>query len=406
MNRAARILLEGTGLKLIYKLLKRSSRYLQSVIARRLQPLGVSSEKLGPPKGLIAVDDYVRLHGLENVEVWPAEIRSDPLQHFVPIDSQLKQCVTTAFATTTILAAHVVVLPRARVIGANGLVITEEDRVVKETLGSFRGSDVPHPIFSSIRLPSVHHYQGRFAVVGYNYAHGYYHWMLEVLPRFEILRRSKVAFDGVYMSPLITRFQREALDAIGFDPQCAVWSDAKTHIKADSLIVPSLPGAPGQIPRWVADYLRNLFLPNSAVAQDQRLLISRRKAARRRILNEEAVFVALQPLGFREVILEDFSLQEQARLFASAQCIVATHGAALTNLVFCSPGARVVELFAPTRYYNNFQVLSHLMGLQYQGLLTSLKGVSRTEARKQDLLVDVGNLSSYVESALSTLRCS
>jgi hypothetical protein len=405
-SKAVRIAYEASGLRLLYKVFKRASQSVQRTIAKRLQPLRYSSETFGPPKGLVGVDAYVQQRGFVDIEVYPREVRQEPIQHFEPTHGQLQRCASTDVVPITIQRAHVTLLPHGRVIGQNGLVITDSDHVIEETLGSFRGSSTPHPIFSSIRLPRVQRQEGRLAVVGYNYAHGYYHWMLEVLPRFEILRRSGVAFDRVYMSPLVARFQREALTAIGFNHASAIWATPRTHLKADLLVVPSLPAAPGQIPGWVAAFLRDLFLPKIPVAQTQRLLISRRKAARRRILNEEAVTAALQPLGFREVILEDYSLHEQARLFASAESIVATHGAALTNLVFCSPGTSIIELFAPTRSYNNFQVLSHLMGLRYQGLLTAMHGVSRAATRKQDLIVDVAGLVTYVNSALSTLRCS
>lgn len=391
-----RIMLEVSGFKLMFKLLKLARNRLQSAIAGCLQTLPVPSDTLGPPKGLVPIENYARRGGLSLCEVFHAEERSEPIQNFLPTKYAFKQSLSTDFSMTTILAAHVATLPRGRVLGCDGLVITADDQVVTETLGSFRGSSAPHPIFSSIRLPRIQRYPGRLAVVGYNYAHGYYHWMLEILPRFEILRRSRVQFDAVYMSPLVARFQQEALDAIGFDHRLAIWSDAKTHLQPDHLIVPSLPGAPGQIPRWVVDYLRNLLLPKTVPIQDQFLLISRRKAARRRIVNEEQVSKVLKPLGFLEVVLEDHSLHEQARLFASAKYIVATHGAALTNLVFCSPGTTVVELFAPTRTYNNFQVLSHLMGLHYRGLMTTAEGLGRTATRKQDLLVDAAALADLI----------
>ena len=42
-----------------------------------------------------------------------------------------------------------------------------------------------------------------------------------------------------------------------------------------------------------------------------------------------------------------WALLEQVDAFAAAQVVVAPHGAALGNLVFCPPGVRVLELFAP-----------------------------------------------------------
>jgi capsular polysaccharide biosynthesis protein len=47
------------------------------------------------------------------------------------------------------------------------------------------------------------------------------------------------------------------------------------------------------------------------------------------------------------VTLEDMEVGMQAALFHSAHCIVAAHGSALANLVFCRPGTRVLELYSP-----------------------------------------------------------
>lgn len=399
MNKPTRILLEATGLRLLYNLLRRSIVKARRTVAQRIQPLAISSEVIGPPKGRIDLKDYLQQKNLGYAMTIYEAPRLQPRQHFTSTDSSLQKCLSLQFEMAQPQKTYVATLPHARIYGPNGVVITDGDRVLTETQGSFWGISRQHPVFEKIKLPGVSHVPGRLAVVGYNYAHGYYHWMLEILPRFELLRRSGIPYDRVYMSPLLTGFQRDSLAILQFDQRRAIWATERTHVKADEVILPSLPGGhPGYIPRWVCDYLRDHFLPKEKVAQDQLLLISRRKAARRRILNEELLNKALFPLGFREVILEEHTIQEQARLFASAHTIVATHGAALTNLVFASPGAQVVELFGPSRTYNNFQVLSHLMGLKYHGLLTSPQGLSRSAIRKQDLFVDVPGIVRYLRT--------
>lgn len=399
MNKPTRILLEVTGLRLLYKLLRRIVVKVRRTVAQRIQPLAISSEVLGPPKGRIDLKDYLQQKNLGYAMTIHEEPRLQPRQHFLPTDSSLQKCLSLQFEMARPQETYVAMLPNARIYGPNGVVITDDDRVLTETQGSFLGTPTQHPVFEKTKLPGVSHVPGRLAVVGYNYAHGYYHWMLEILPRFELLRRSGIPYDRVYMSPLLTDFQRNSLAVLQFDQRQAIWATERTHIKADEVLLPSLPGGhPGYIPRWVCDYLRNHFLPRETIAQDQLLIISRRKAARRRILNEELLNKALFPLGFREVILEEHTIQEQARLFASAHTIIATHGAALTNLVFASPGAQVIELFAPSRTYNNFQVLSHLMGLNYHGLFTSPQGLSRSAIKKQDLLVDVPGIVGYLQT--------
>ena len=57
--------------------------------------------------------------------------------------------------------------------------------------------------------------------------------------------------------------------------------------------------------------------------------------------------IQLQNRGYDSVDCGKLSVQEQAEIFGSAEVVVGAHGAALTNLVFCRPGTRVVELFSP-----------------------------------------------------------
>jgi capsular polysaccharide biosynthesis protein len=58
------------------------------------------------------------------------------------------------------------------------------------------------------------------------------------------------------------------------------------------------------------------------------------------------------------------------RVFAEAELVVAVHGAALTNLAFCPPGALVVELFAPD-YVNvcYWALACQVEGLRYRYLV-------------------------------------
>jgi hypothetical protein len=66
---------------------------------------------------------------------------------------------------------------------------------------------------------------------------------------------------------------------------------------------------------------------------------------RRSIPNLRDLVPAFQDLATIVMVeLEAMRLQEQARLFRSADIIIAQHGAALANLVWCGPGAMVIEI--------------------------------------------------------------
>ncbi len=85
----------------------------------------------------------------------------------------------------------------------------------------------------------------------------------------------------------------------------------------------------------------------------------------RRIINEAEVQALLCSLGFETVDSENLALTDQALLFGSAEIVVGSHGAGLTNIVFCREGTVVIDLFAPTYVNPCYWVVSEACGLSY-----------------------------------------
>lgn len=70
------------------------------------------------------------------------------------------------------------------------------------------------------------------------------------------------------------------------------------------------------------------------------------------------------------VTLEHSNLAFQFALFQAAEVVIAQHGAALANLIWCEPGTSVVEILAEERrtdpaLIDYFGQLSHCLGLSY-----------------------------------------
>jgi capsular polysaccharide biosynthesis protein len=63
--------------------------------------------------------------------------------------------------------------------------------------------------------------------------------------------------------------------------------------------------------------------------------------------------------------MESMSVAQQASLLANAKIVVAPHGGGLTNLVFCQPGTKVIEIFSPNYVYPCYWLVSNLVGLEY-----------------------------------------
>lgn len=101
----------------------------------------------------------------------------------------------------------------------------------------------------------------------------------------------------------------------------------------------------------------------------RRLFISRRGARSRRCLNEAVLIARLAPLGFEPLCLETLPVKEQLEAFAAAAVVVGVHGAGLTNLVACRPGATVLELLPGDGPFNHYFLMASVLGLRHGHLI-------------------------------------
>jgi len=276
-------------------------------------------------------------------------------------------------------ATHVAVLPGGRTWGAGSAVITADDALLAPlslAVGDteeYLAEPERHPIFAERRLPPATRLDGVATLLSAPGGGGYYHWLIDLLPRLRLLEEAGMpvdASDHVIVNATSARYQRETLARLGVSGDRIVESRWHPHIRAERLVVPSLPGDFGHAPRWACDFLRDAFLPAEGVEDAGALLyLNRTHVTHRRVTNEAEFIARLQTLGFENPALERLPVAEQARRMAAARVVVAPHGAALTNLVFCRPGTRVIELLSPSDVSHVYWTLADTMGLDYAFLL-------------------------------------
>lgn len=210
---------------------------------------------------------------------------------------------------------------------------------------------------------------GRVAVLAGLSGHNYFHWMVDVLPRLELLRRSGLRWsdlDWFWINQVQANFQQETLGYLGIPSDKILAADRHPFIQAETLVVPSFPGHLGWPEPWAIAFLRQQFLPIAAPHPlYERIYVSRNKAHHRRLLNESEVMDRLQALDFQLVELETLSVAEQISLFAHAKVIIAPHGGGLTNLIFCTPGTTVIELFSKNYIRHYYWQVSQQLGLNH-----------------------------------------
>lgn len=284
--------------------------------------------------------------------------------------------------------------------------------VSREYPGQLPGCDrhdpTQHRIFRQESLPPVERIEGTVAIVAGLSANVYFHWMVDILPRLEILRQGGWKWeqiDGFVVNQCRQPFQRETLNKLGIPDHKIIEGDRHPHIQADRLIVPSFAGDLGFPAPWVIEFLRQTWLKDlvAQTSYPERIYISRSGARYRRLFNEAEVLALLQTYGFVSVAPEELSLDEQINLFRNAKAIVAPHGSGFTNILFCQPGTVVVELVCPHYFRHYFGTISQHLGLKHYYLVgesfhcSLLRNLMYVNPLIADMAIDLTSLRKILE---------
>ncbi|MEG4021927.1 tetratricopeptide repeat protein [Microcoleus sp. S13C4] len=265
-----------------------------------------------------------------------------------------------------------------------------------------------HSVFQLESFPGLKQIDGSVAVLSGLSGNVYFHWMVDVLPRIELLRhsgRDLAEIDWFLVNSCQHQFQRESLRILGI-PQEKVWeSDRLPHIQATELIVPSFAGYLGWPSGWAMDFLRREFLKGMipSLRYPKRIYISRSKARYRRVLNEEDVVEVLEKFGFVSILPESMSLAEQIAHFYHAEVIVAAHGSGLTNTIFCHQGTKVIELVSPHYISHYYWGISQYLQLEHYFLAGEafecypIRQLMYQNSLTEDILVNLSSLKRMVE---------
>jgi capsular polysaccharide biosynthesis protein len=310
----------------------------------------------------------VTLAGLPNVTISyldnaPLENRRIPLTTDDDIYWKYKQSLVS-------LPQQVFVLDVRgwRVWGNQGAVVTDDGRLLGDVSREFEKEE--HSIFKQLKLVPPVILSGTSVILSASGADMYYHWMFDILPRLQLLKTA--GFDSSSIDHYILDyrdipFQREALATLDIPLKkiCRANDHFGFHIRAERLIVPSLPSRLDEVAAFACRFLRETFLnEHTCSSYGERIYLKR--SGKRSITNELEIEDYLQEQGFETILCEQYTIAQQAVIFNNARIIVGPHGAAFSNVVFCKPGTKVLEFFSP-RWINPcyWTICNHIKATYY-----------------------------------------
>lgn len=299
--------------------------------------------------------------------------------------------------TVTIPETYWLAVPQAIVLSARqsvGSVIAHDGRVIHDSSRQWSRPPTDNQA-CHYKFPRPRTVEKTIAAVGIGGGGmNYYHWLVDVLLRIHLLQYGDI-WDRIDYFLLDEPSPKLAitLDILGIHPSQRLYARFDRTLASPLIVSPKFPTSTS--PAWHVEFLRRTFLPycdTTRCGMPQKIYISRAKASRRRIVNEEELLGYLAPLGYRPVWLEDLSFVEQISLFAQAQRVIGMHGAGLTNILWCPPGSRVLEIFPSASIATYYWVLANHVGMDYHYFVSNAPPLPQ-----QDTVINLRTFRQAVE---------
>jgi capsular polysaccharide biosynthesis protein len=318
------------NLKTIRAQLGRGAR--RAARALGFQPCGPVSTFHGKPEGAETID--------------PERVKEAiPSRPILPHRHPLLEANPISYRSTWVQRCEGV-----KVYGPTVAVADSENNLLADVTVEWGRRSEENWTFRRLCLPPAEVLKGKTLVLASTGGDTYFHWMTDVLPRLRLIREAgfdPAAFDHILVNGTDKPFQKETLESLGVPLHlCRAISRTETAFLCEEAVVSSLPGNSGVVPPETISFLRERLAPSESPS-GKKLLIGRRGASHRGLTREKEIREVLERRGFEAVECSMLAVRQQAGLFASAAVVVAAHGAAATNLAFCRPGTRVLELFGP-----------------------------------------------------------
>lgn len=243
-----------------------------------------------------------------------------------------------------------------------------------------------HTIF-----PLVHWYQS------------YYHWVIDYLPKLRILdiyEKETGNKPKILIREDSAGYRKESLELLGYsEDRILEWRD-EDCIESRALFTNHRKN-PWEHSRqdysWLRENILAKDISESRNNKNKRIYISRQgQKDNKNIHNNERSVLNFQPFedliksyGFKVIRAESYTLEEQVKLFNSADVIMGPHGAGLTNMVF-GEDPLVIELFPDSFIIPLYSYLCDTLEFEYLPIVV--------DSNDRNLVVDLELFDSLLSN--------
>lgn len=195
---------------------------------------------------------------------------------------------------------------------------------------------------------------------------GFFHWFGDTLQKLEALVNSKIdlsSYTIIIPSEVLNSYSRFTLKKYNFNYRIIKNSDL-VFIK-DVIFIPLIAQS-GNFRPHLAKKISERFRLKVDNKNFNRIYVSRSKAEKRKLINENILYSLLKKNNFSILFAEDLDFAEQLNIFSNCEILISIHGAALTNMLWMSRKSKVMEIRLKDDSLNNcYYTLASDLGHSY-----------------------------------------
>ena len=114
---------------------------------------------------------------------------------------------------------------------------------------------------------------------------------------------------------------------------------------------------------FLRDEVQKIYKPKK---NNQYILVSRENSVKRKLLNEDELFVELKKIGFKKVLFENLNVDQQIEISANCKIMIGYHGAGLSNCAYMNKKTTLIEVSNKKYPHPHFELFSEVLGVKFK----------------------------------------
>ena len=204
----------------------------------------------------------------------------------------------------------------------------------------------------------------------------FFHFLFDIIPKIYLinLKTDLKKIDYFYVSDP-KKWQIKIFKILGIGEKKLLSSKKNNHIFAEEIYAVDHPWYDKgyiqenvkRIPRWIIQKNREFFLNNSKQKLKNKIFLDRSQSKYNhcQINNLNDIKNLVLRKNFKLCKPEYLSFIKQINLFKSSSIIIGAHGAAFSNIIFCKPGTKIIEIIPADHPNKKCERISKILKLKY-----------------------------------------